>query len=125
MSSDKSVLVSMEEYGLNFSMNISLAIFSSLICMIGLYIDQGPGKVEEVRGDVFAKVMDLKNLVDLNPELREEEGFYEGYYMTLCALLVALDAYLEGGSIDLSHVLVFVKPQEPTPINPNFEKFFH
>lgn len=125
MSNNNSALVSMEQYGMDFSMDISLAVFSSMICMIGRHIDSGPGKVEEAREDIFAKVMDLKNLLDSNPELREEEGFYGGYYMTLCALLLALDAYLEGGPIDLSHVLAFVKPQEPTPINPNFEKFFH
>ena len=125
MSSDKSALVSMEHYGLDFSMSISLAVISSMICMIGLHIDHGPGMVEGVREDVFSKVVDLKNLVDLNPELREEKGFYDGYYMTLCALLLALDAYMEGELIDFGPVFELVKPHESSATNSNFEKFFH
>ena len=127
MSNEKSALVSMERYGMDFSVDVSLSVISSMICMIGLHIDLEPGKVESVRDEILAKVVEAKNLVDLNPELREEEGFYSGYYLTLCVFLLALDAYLEGEVINLDPLLALVDLKTPQigAVKPSISNHFH
>ena len=127
MSNDQKVLVSMDQYGIDFSISLSLATFSSLICMIGHHIDHGPDKVEVIREDVLSKVVLLVDLLDRHPEMREDKGFYNEYFMTLCVVLLALDVYLEGRSINISSVLELIEPMKAVdiPVNPNFEKFFH
>ena len=127
MSNEKSALVSMERYGMDFSVDVSLSVISSMICMIGLHIDLEPGKVEAVRDEILAKVVEAKNLVDLNPELREEEGFYSGYYLTLCVFLLALDAYLEGEVINLDPLLALVDLKTPQigAVKPSISNHFH
>lgn len=127
MSNDQNVLVSLEQYGMDFSISLSLGIFSALICMVGLNIDSGPGQVEKVREGVLAKVKLSNDLLLAHPELREEEGFYKEYYLTLCVLLVALDAYLQGNTLNINSVLELMAPMKSADasVNPNFEKFFH
>jgi hypothetical protein len=127
MSINQSALISMERYEMDFSIDVSLPVLASLISMIGAHVDLGPGKVEDVREDIFAKVVLLKDLVDRHPEMREEEDFYSGYYMTLCVYLLALDAYMEGALINLGQIFELVQPSESDApsVNPNFDKFFH
>jgi hypothetical protein len=127
MSNQKSALVSMERYGIDFSMDVPLSVLASLVCMIGVRIDQGPNKVEAVRDGILAKVVEAKNLVDLNPELREEEGFYTGYYLTLCVFLLALDSYLEGEVINLDPLLALVDLKTPQigAVKPSISNHFH
>ncbi|OZB49477.1 MAG: hypothetical protein B7X60_01115 [Polynucleobacter sp. 39-45-136] len=127
MNINQSVLVSMERYDMDISIDVSLAVLASMVCLIGVHIDHGPGKVEVVREGVLAKVVLLNDLIDQHPEMRDEEDFYSGCYLSLCVALIALDAYIEGGLINLTPLIGFIKPTEVEvpDVNPNFEKFFH
>ena len=122
MSDEQNVTMSMVPYGMNFSIDVPIKIFASMIHMIGSKVDLGPGKVEQVREGLLAKALEAKNLVELHPELLDEEGFHDGYYMTLCALLLAFDAYLDILPLSPSDQMLDLQAK---PANPNYEKFFH
>lgn len=94
MSNTQSTMLSMEPYGFNFSINIELPAFASMIQMIGIHVDQVPGTVATMREGVLEKLLVANTALDTYPELREETDFFEGFFLTTCALLLALDAYL-------------------------------
>ena len=127
MSDVQVASMTMNKYGIDADIKVAIGDFASMIYMIGSYVDTGPGAVEPIREAVWVKVLEAKKLVDAYPELREEEGFYIGYYLANCALLLALDAYLD---IKPLHPLGLpLTPQEGNghvgDVNPNFKKFFH
>jgi len=94
MSRTQSSIMSMEPYGLNFSINVELGVLASMIQMIGIHVDQGPGTVAHFRESVLNKLLVANTALDTYSELREEKDFFKGFFLTTCALLLALDAYL-------------------------------
>lgn len=119
--------MSMQKYGSDLSIDVSLGDFASMIYMIGSSIDHGPEMVEIARASVLEAMTEAKKLVESYPELRDQRFFYEGYYLAACALLLAFDAYLEIKPMKLDALAQGQNSgsKEDGAINPNFEKFFH
>lgn len=122
MSNLSVATISMEKYGLNFSVDIKVGDFASMIYMVGNYVDKKPGMVESLHSSVLEKVLEAEELIQTYPELREEDGFHNGYYMLNCGLLLALDAYLAMKPINPESLML---PKVESYSNPNFEKLFH